>query len=290
MSGTGASRRETAVADDEIDPALVDALLRWQRGQGPRPDVPADREDLLAVLAAVVDSAEIVTPPFDEDPVARRLGLADATGNALLVSLRELAHRLGGELDVEEVTGEGAVRAVGRTLAERIVVLAVDDDDLATGLDRAATVFTRQPGTTAVALVSPRSLLAVVVTEADSVRAIDPLRGWTDPRLPRDAEPFPIALGRHLERTRPRWDEIAHLDDMLVFAPDPDEVAGTIGRVVAERLGRPVRIPARRTALESLHHLTADTVGAVVDDVRAGRLAGDDLLDRIRVLAGAGAT
>jgi hypothetical protein len=284
----------TFVADDEVDPELVDALLRWQRGRGPRPAIPGDRNELLALLGAVVDSAEVTTPPIDQDPVARRLGLAGPADDSLAVSLRELAHRYGGELDLEEVpsagpAGDGTrVRAVGRTLAELFVVVSIEGDDLAGALERAVLVFAQRPATTAVVVVSARTHLAVVVSPADCVTSIDPLSGWSEPALPQEPEPFAIAVGRHLERTRPRWDEIAHLDEMLVFAPDPDDVAATIERVITDRLRRPVRIPARRAALAALDELDSAAVVAVVDEVRAGGLGGDELLDRIRVLAGVG--
>jgi hypothetical protein len=281
------------MAENEgIDAALVEGVLRWQRGRGPRPAVPVGGDDLVALLDVLTDSAEVAHPDLDEDPVARRLGLVDA--DTVEVSLHELAHRLGGELDVEVVAADpGApggprLRAVARTLAESVAVLSTPDEDLAALLEPAALLFARRPATTAVALVSTRTHLAAVVTEADCVTAIDPIAGRVAPALPREPEPFTIALGRHLERTRPRWDEIAHLDDMLVFAPDPDDVTAIVTRVRAEHLARPVRIPAKRAALAALESLPVEPVVAVVEAVRSGGLAGDGLLDRIRVLAGVG--
>src|SRR4051794_13917203 len=196
---------------DEPDPETVEALLRHLRGRGPDPvtgrPVPDGVPDGLPALPdAIVDSAEVVHPPFDEDPVAIRLGLvAPSAPDALVVSLRELAHRLGGQLDIELLTvgdpGEGdwRPRAIARTLNEVVLVVAVGDERLAAHLDRVAGVFATRPTTTAVTLVSTRTWLAVVVTEADCVLAIDPRTGWAAPALPRDPEPFTIALGRHLE-------------------------------------------------------------------------------------------
>jgi hypothetical protein len=290
---------------DEPDPETVEALLRHLRGRGPDamtggsvPDEPsgAPADGLSALLDAIVDSAEVVHPPFDEDPAAIRLGLVPpSTPDALVVSLRELAHRLGGQLDIELLTGddpgEGGwrPRAVARTLNEVVLVVAVGDERLAVHLDRVAGVFATRPTTTAVTLVSTATWLAVVVTEADCVAAIDPRTGWAAPALPRDPEPFTIALGRHLERSLPRWDEIARLDEMLVLTRDERDLVTAVGRVVADRLGRPARIPTKRAALAELAPLTAGAVAEVIEDVQSGLLAGDDLLGRIRGLAGAGA-
>src|SRR4051794_29829658 len=96
---------------DEPDPQTVEALLRHLRGRGGVPGpggaVPGGvRGGLPALLGAIVDSGEVVDPPFDEDPAAIRLGLvAPSAPDALVVSLRELAHRLGGQLDIELLTG-----------------------------------------------------------------------------------------------------------------------------------------------------------------------------------------
>jgi hypothetical protein len=287
---------------DEPDPESIEALLRHMRGRGPDPvtggSVPDGPDGLPALLDAIVDSAEVVHPPFDEDPAAIRLGLvAPSAPDALVVSLRELAHRLGGQLDIELLTGGDAgegdwrPRAIARTLNEVVLVVAVavGDERLAAHLDRVAGVFATRPTTTAVTLVSTRTWLAVVVTEADCVLAIDPRTGWAAPALPREPEPFTIALGRHLERSLPRWDEIARLDEMLVLTRDERDLVAAVGRVVTDRLGRPARIPAKRAALAELAPLTATAVAEVIEDVQAGLLAGDDLLGRIRGLAGAGA-
>jgi hypothetical protein len=294
----------------EDDP--VEVILRYLRGRGPRPAIDDPGVGaLFELLEAIVDVHDGDEPPIGEDAVALRLGLvdrpdaADGAGpdgpDAIAVSLAELAHRLGGELTVEAASGaEGgalAVRAVCRTLGEVVLVLTVDGagdgdgdgDELADLPRRVAGVFAGRPTTTAVAVVSTRSLLAVVVTEADCVRAIDPLQGWVEPALPRAPEPFGLALGRYLERSIPRWDRIARLDEMLVLAHEQDDLAATVARARHDRLERAVRIPAKRAALRALRALPSEHVVAVVNDVRAGRLHGDELLGRIRELSEVGA-
>src|SRR3954452_5208765 len=99
MSGAGTGRRETHMAEDDgIDPALVEDILRWQRGIGPRPAVAAGDEALLALLHALTDAAEVAAPALEDDPVALRLGLVAPGVDPIVASLHELAHRLGGEL------------------------------------------------------------------------------------------------------------------------------------------------------------------------------------------------
>jgi hypothetical protein len=265
----------------------VEEALAHLRGRGPR---PGDSE-LLALLEAITDAATVEHPPFEDDPAAIRLGLVPGV-DAVTASLRELAHRLGGQLDVEDLGTDDAPgpwrpRAVCRTLGETVLVVSVGGDDFALLLDAVAGVLARRPTTTAVALASDATHLGVVLTAADCVAAIDPRAGWAAPALPREPEPFGLALGRHLERSLPRWDEIARLDEMLVLGGD-DEIAATVGSAVEARRSRPARIPAKRAALAGLADLDPGAVVAVVEDVRAGRLAGDELLGRIRRLAGVG--
>jgi hypothetical protein len=282
---------------EDGDDQLVEAYLRFLRGRGPRPrtDDRPETEELLALLDAIADAHDVRDPPVDVDPVAIRLGLVEAGPDAVTVSLHELAHRFGGDLDISDLEpgddvrpGWPRPRAVCRTLGEVVLVAEVDD-----GLDssprRVASLFAEHPATSAVAVVSTSSLLAVVLTEADCVVALDPVAGRVGPALPHEPEPFGLALGRHLERSLPRWDEIARLDEMLVLAHDARDIVESAERALREGLGRAVRIPARREAQASLRALPADAVVAVVEDVRTGELRGDELIRRIRVLSEMGA-
>jgi hypothetical protein len=307
--------------ENEQDRRPVDEFLRYLRGRGPRPridglgrDERAGAEELRGLLVALVDTRDGSEPPLGDDPVAIRLGLVDAPGpggpdpaardvdpglDPVTVALDELAHRLGGEVEVEAVD-EGAgpghrpapglrARALCRTLGELVLVCSTDTDDLADLPGRLAGIFAARPTTTAVAVVSTASLLAVVLTEADCVRAIDPLEGWVEPALPLSPEPFGLALGRYLEGSLPRWDEIARLDEMLVLTRDDDDLTALVGEAVHDHLDRPVRITAKRAALQALRALPSSDVVAVVNDVRAGHVGGDDLIRRIRGLSEVGA-
>src|SRR5262245_13489562 len=88
-----ATSKETGMADedgitDDIDAALVEDLLRWHQGRGPRSEVPEGREDLVALVEVLTGSAEVIHPTLADDPVARRLGLIEA--DTVEVSLHEL--------------------------------------------------------------------------------------------------------------------------------------------------------------------------------------------------------
>jgi len=311
--------------DKEYSAALVDEFLRYLRGRGPRPqmeklprDERAELEDMFQLLEAIVDTDEVEVPPIEEDPVAVRLGLvaggdqssSDAAGGRrpaelqdagpIAISLAEVAHRLSGEVELapdrertapgHDASGLLPAQAVCRTLGEVVLVCATDRDEFSKLPRKVAVVFAERPTTTAVAVVSTASLHAVVLTEADCIRAIDPIVGWVDPGLPRPPEPLALALGRYLEGSLPRWDEIARLDDMLVFTHTDEDIAAAVRESLNDNLDRSVRIPAKKTALEHLRNLPSGSLESAVNEVRAGRLAGDDLLQRLREVSKARAS
>lgn len=70
----------------DVSSDLVDSYLLFLRGRGPEPDLtglPAEQRrrvaEQFAIVAALADRAPAL-PPFDEDPVAIRLGLAHPAG------------------------------------------------------------------------------------------------------------------------------------------------------------------------------------------------------------------
>lgn len=305
--------------DKDFVGEIVDQYLRFLRGRGPRPDldaVPAERrrevEELLALVEAVTDADEVARPPLKEDPVAVRLGLVpgppeggsasgeevpprEGDADDIDAALAEVAQRFRGEVEIGADHGNGSgrfqthgflpARAVCRTLGEVVMVCTTDESDFSELAERVAPVFMARPMATAVAVVSNDSLLAAVFTQADCVRAIDPIRGWVDPSPSVAPEPIGIALGRHLERSLPHWDEVARLDEMLLLTEAGADVERCVGAAMQDTLSRQARITAKRAALESLQGLAAAAIEGLVDEVRTGRLAGDDLIDRLRDLS-----
>lgn len=308
-----------ASEDKDFEGEILDQYLRFLRGRGPRPDlgaVTAERrrevEELLALVDAIADDDEVARPPLEEDPVAVRLGLMpepreggpassedvpprEGDPDDIDAALAEVAQRFRGEIEIDADHGSGSsrfqtngflpARAVCRTLGEVVMVCTTDQSDFSQLAERVAPVFMARPMATAVAVVSKESLLAAVFTQADCVRAIDPIRGWVDPSQSVVPEPIGIALGRHLERSLPHWDEVARLDEMLLLTEAGADVERCVGAAMQDTLSRRARIPAKRAALESLQGLDAAKIEGLVDAVRTGRLAGGDLIDRLRDLS-----
>lgn len=304
---------------EEFEGELVNRFLRFLRGRGPRPDIdriPEDQrrdiENLLKLLEAIADTDEISRPALEDDPLAIRLGLVpgphggnnapsggivhvEREGDPIDAALAELAHRLPGEFEILHDQGNGnrsfsvngflPARAVCRTLGEVIVVSTTDQDDFSELPRRVAPVFLARPTATAVAVVASVSLLTAVLTEADCVRAIDPIDGWIDPALPRAPEPIGLALGRYLESSLPRWDEVARLDEMLLLTDAAPEISRSVATAVEDNLRRHPRIPAKRSAIEALSGLTSSAIEDLVNEVRAGRLVGEQLIERLRALS-----
>jgi hypothetical protein len=301
----------TKLPEDREYGERIDEFLRYLRGRGPRPGIeglPQDEqtelEDLFRVLEAIVDADEPEMPPIDEDPVAARLGLVEgddgkagvaAESDPITASLEELVHRLGSEIEVttdversvsrHDVNGLLPARAVCRTLGEVVLICTTEQDDFLELPHSVALVFADRPAATAIAVVSSASNDALVFTEADCVRAVDPTVGWVDPALPRAPEPLELALGRYLEGSLPRWDEVARLDEMLIFTGAEDVVASSAREALNDILSRSARLPAKKTALEQLRDFPPTPVESVVNEVRLGRLASDGLLQRLRELS-----
>jgi len=306
--------------DPGFEGRLIEEYLRYLRGRGPRPQTAhlpkKDRdsvEDLFEVLEAIVDREAISLPSFEEDPVAIRLGLAaeqrvdagdsqvtwleglSALPEAIAASLTDVAQQLEGEIEMaraprSDVVTLGAntvrVEAECRSLGELIVICSTSGDDLSSLPGALTYLFAARPAATAVAVVSSVSGDAAVLTHADCVRAIDPIAGWVEPRLPSPPEPLELALRRHLEKSLPRWDAVAPLDELLVLAQADEDVDAAAGEALRDNLGRTARIPAKKRALASLADLDGELLISVLQDVRAGRLAGENLVGRLREIAG----
>jgi hypothetical protein len=279
--------------DDDRIAGFVDEQLRYLRGEGPQPDLTglsdeeqADVVEVLDVVDALADSLP-ASPPMEEDPVAVRLGLVDGphglsqTSNPVLVSAEELAYRFGGAVEVEEVrTGEldrWKPALVCRSLAETVLVVVYDPNGRAPRAADARPLFRDYPHLSAVAFTTPNATSAAVVVPGDSVDRLVPAEGWQAP-TELMWEPLGIALGRHFDRSMPRWDEVASLptDELL------EDLTGEAAGIVAEKLRE---VASTRPQLPHKRH-ARDFVGAVdpgvfltwVDEVRARQATGEELV------------
>lgn len=298
--------------DQDYDGELVEEYLRYLRGKGTRPRMDRlsaeDRdhhEGLFELLDAIVDADTTETPPMEEDPVAIRLGLVRRSAGApgdiealqdlphvpetIALSLREVTQRFQGEVDILTLDPGTAAASYGtnglrvmaecRSLGELVLVCSSATEDLSEVPRSAVHLFTATQAVNAVAVASTIDNKAVVLTHADCLRAIDPQSGWADPVAPSLPEPLELALGRHFERSLPRWDEIAKLDEMLVLKDTDDEIAGAVREILTKK--RTAQIPAKKKALEAIRSLSAEPFEDLLRDVRAGRLNGEDLIERL---------
>lgn len=301
---------------EDYDGQLVEEYLRYLRGQGTRPrtDHLSDRErgrheQLFQLLEAIVDADAVEMPPMEKDPVAIRLGLirdGEETSTKgeephdlsdlperIASSLVELVHRFRGEIEVTPMgVGDAAttyksnglrVLAECRSLGELVLVCSTPSGEFTELPGTVAHLFIAHQLVDAVVVASTISNDAVVLTQADCLRAIDPKTGWVNPALPALPEPLELALGRHLERSLPRWDEIAKLDAVLVLADADEEVAASVRESLSMK--RTAQIPAKKRALAEIDGLSAKPFEDLLRDVRAGRLAGKDLIQRLREIS-----
>lgn len=274
---------------------LIDAQLRYLRGEGPEPslaDLPnGDRTEaqrLLQLVDALADSLP-APPPMAEDPVAIQLGLVEASGGSvwplrstdpIMMSVQELSYRLGGAIDAEVASYRAPDDSCGglicRSLAEVVFVVVVSDAGELPTSRHARPIFHDYPELSAVAFCSPDATRASVVTYAEAVDRLIPARSWVTPAV-LAWEPLGIALGRHFDRSIPRWEEVSRLETSNSL----EDLSADILSVVDVEIKRVARLRPR------LHHKrhARDFVASIdkmhfedwVAAVRAHRLSGEQL-------------
>lgn len=285
---------------------LVEQYLLFLRGRGPEPSVPESRrrevEAILDIVGALTES-EPELPELEQDPVAIRLGLVpggshqDGPGESrepAESSVRELEHRFGGYVNVEIPTALEALHplfrpiAVCTSLGETVAVYVAPLDEWVEAPDNVAVIFRRHPEFSAVALSSEDAEHSVVLTAAEITRAVDPEHGWLSPNTASSPEPLGIALGRHFERSLPRWDQVTRLDDLLGDGESVDEILGVVAHEVREVLAGKPRLSHKQLALRSLQDLDPRLIADVVTDIHNGRIDGADIVERLTDIAKSG--
>jgi len=289
--------------DDDRVADLVDEQLRYLRGEGPEPDLTGLTDDerahvleLFDVVDALADSLP-ASPPIEEDPVAVRLGLADRRrglspaplSDPVVGSAEELAYRFGGAVEIEAAPapvgepGRWRPVLVCRSLVELALVVVYDAGAGTPTAADARALFHDNPRLSAVAFTTPDAAAAAVVVPGDSVDRLIPAEGW---RTPAELTwgPLGLALGRHFDRSMPRWDEVTSLPpgDLL------EDVAAEAGVIVAEQLRattstRP-RLPHKRHARDFVSALDPGVFLGWVDAVRARRASGEELVSEVTEL------
>lgn len=282
---------------------LVEQYLLFLRGRGPEPSVPKARRREVQALVDLVNAlaeSEPELPELEEDPVAIRLGLVPGDGppaasgddyEPVETSIRELAHRFGGYVEVEIPTRlqPASVHfrpvATCTSLGEAVAICIAPLDAWTEEPDNVAVIFRHHPELTAVVLSSSDAERAVVLSAADTNRAIDPEQGWLAPGGSSIPEPLSIALGRHFERSLPRWDQVTRLDDLLGHDDAIDEISTVVGAEVHDVLASKPRLNYKKEALRSLQRLDSDQITDVVTAIQAGRIGGAEIVARLADIA-----
>ena len=278
---------------------LIDAQLRYLRGEGPEPslaDLPnGDRTEaqrLLQLVDALADSLP-ASPPMAEDPVAIELGLVETTpGNVwplrssdpIMMSVQELSSRLGGAVHAEIASDRAPDDSCGglicRSLAEVVFVVVVTDASELFSSRHARPIFHDYPELSAVAFCNPDATRASVISYAEAVDRLIPARTWVTPAVI-TWEPLGIALGRHFDRSIPRWEEVSRLEttDSL------ENLGADILSVVDVEIKRVARLRPRLSHKRHARDFVTSIEEAQFEDwvaaVRARRLSGEQLDDEI---------
>lgn len=296
--------------DDMNDPRMldfVDAQLQYLRGEGPKPDLSgltdAARDAVAGMLELVEAMADSLppSPPIDEDPVAIRLGLVDqVSSNGLpahevdpvVESAQALAFRFNGAIEVDEATtlpldGVGRPVVLCRSLAEIVLVVALDlEGSWPTAAD-ARPLFQESAELSAVAFTSPDATQAVVVTRSESAGRLIPAIGWEEGTSLR-WEPLEIALGRHLDRSMPRWEDVASLPSGELLEDLVSEARSIVGSELTRVAKTRPRLGHKRQARDFVAEIDAARFIAWLDAVRARRASGEEVASQISELCRAG--
>ena len=278
---------------------LIDAQLRYLRGEGPEPDLTdlgtrdrAEAQRLLDLVDALADSLP-ASPPMREDPVAVQLGLLEEApprawplGDAdpIIVSVQEVSYRLNGAIRFDVVPHRRPNDAIAallcRSLAEAILLVISYSRDAPRTSQDAIPIFQDQPDLSAVAFCTPDATRAVVCTYGESVDRLIPARDWAPP-ADLEWESLGIALGRHFERSIPPWDEV----NRLASAGSLDELKIEISRAIDDKLGNAARsrprLSHKRDARDFVVNVDKMHIQSWIDAVRGNRISGEQLAAEI---------
>jgi len=289
---------------------IVEQQLRFLRGEGPAPALDTVAESERIDVAAILDLVDALaassppSPPLEEDRVAASLGLLppkrqqteDAKVDPVMTSARELSHRLGRMLAVEEPIAklEGQFDdaqpvAVCRSLVEVVLVVVHESSDDLETTSLARRLFETRPEFSAIAFSSVDATRATVVTYGRSIDHLVPATGWASPGE-LEWEPLGIALGRHFERAMPRWDEIAALPPGDLLDDLALEARGVVNDELARvRKTRP-QLSHKQQARDFVAGTDADAFLSWIDSIRSGRASGEDVVTQASVLCRSGSS
>lgn len=288
---------------------MVDAYLRHLLQGAAAPDLAgmdarqrSDLERTFTLLDAIAGIDPDLVPPYEDDAVARALGLSppapaiDLADTRVRIT-REIERLRRGALvlpddeaaELPDARSDLLVRVGGA----RIRVTIVGPGELARpeGLLREADrLFYRFPETAAVALVAADEDLSTQVVEPQDCRpAVETPSGLrVGPRPGRPRLALGAALTSYLDTIEPVWEE----PGALVEDPDRDfdvavvaaETATEVVRRLKDEAAR-ARISAKGIAFAALGNYEIEELTRLVMDVARGHIAAEDVGERIGRLA-----
>ena len=301
---------------------IIERYLLFLRGCGPKPDLSGLTDDQQAAMRDQFDIVEALAdreptvPPLEQDPVAIRLGIAGnsppatdgptslATGRAREISaghkdisvremLEGLKSRFCGQVTVDyEPEWASWARAGMMPLAQcsalghSLALFESSIDGWADEPDGVAVFLRQYPDISAVGLVSANAEKSVIVTAADSIQCIDPVRGWLEPgRGVAMPDVLDRVLDRYFERRLPRWERVSGLDEILDFGDFTSDTAAITKAAVARALRARPRLPYKKQALQALAGLDPMLLAAVIVGVQTSQLDGQQLVEQLARIA-----
>lgn len=285
--------------NDDLLNDFIDAQLDYLQGRGPAPDLSGLVDEGRTEVAQILEIVEVLAdylptpPPPDEDPVAMQLALAEAIDTSLLgsgiplpvmMSIEDLCSRFGGAIQPEVAdTGlpSGAQASlVCRSLAEVVIISIPNASDLPKASRDALPIFAEHPEVTAIAFCSPDASRATVVTHSQSAGHLIPADGhMTSTEL--TWEPLEIALGRYLERSIPRWEEVSRLPSGDTLDPLIVDVSGVVASELARVARLRPRLPHKQDARDFVIKIENSQIKGWVEAMRAGEVSQDALVNEI---------
>jgi hypothetical protein len=280
--------------DDDRIAGFIDEQLRYLRGEGPQPDLTALTDDERADVVALLDVVDALSdslpasPPMEEDPVAIRLGLVDGRhglsrlppSHPVVGSAEEVAYRFIGAVEVEEVRAGELDRwkpvLMCRSLAEMVLVVVYDAKGAPPTAVDARPLFRDNPHLSAVAFTTPDATSAAVVVPGESVDRLVPAEGWQAP-AELTWEPLGTALGRHFDRSMPRWDEVTSLPTGELLEDLTHEAAGIVAQKLREVASTRPQLAHKRHARDFVAAIDPGVFLTWVDEVRARQPTGEEL-------------
>lgn len=291
--------------DPELPEDLVDEQLRFLRDGGPEPDLSLLDEDVSKTAATALDVVEALVdaapgrPQLAHDAVAVRLGfvepptgLADTAtgdrGDPVTAAVLDLGQRFALTSSPAATDGtEFERRFECRSMVENVLVVVAPAGTSGAALSaHARSAFALAPDLSAVAYTTADGLDAVVFTYAESHRMLEPASGWTETAVDVVREPLSISLGRYIERSDPRWEQVHRLEASDVFAGIDADAANIVADARSALEAAAPKLRHKKTARAVVLGCDDDLLIGWAQRVQRGQVTAEDLVEELRDVIG----